>query len=122
MDDELNAMEVLAMASLTIPDLASGFVGTVVLDISDFTDPNDLLKEIHEGQMALARNGWTRSIEDAKNMPYRKHNVECGAWFKNKADGSGTDWIRCTITTRFGLRASFWNTTHAGEHQLHLGG
>ena len=113
-----NAMEELVKAALTVSDLAGGYQGRVELDESYYDDLQDLLKEIYDGQIALAEHGWTRDKKAAELMPYQKHNVECGAWFKNKADGSGTDWMRCTITTRFGLRAVFWNTVDPGEHQL----
>jgi len=115
-----NEMEVLARAALTVSDLVGGYQGRIVLDESDYDNPRDLMNEIYAGQLALALNGWTRSLSDAATMPYAKHNVECGAWFKNREDGSGTDWMRCAITTRFGLRAVFWNTVDPGETQTKL--
>jgi hypothetical protein len=113
-------MEALARASLMIRDLAKGIKGEVVMDIDQYDSPRQLLAEIHEGQRELAMNGWTRSLSDAVLMPYNQNNVECGAWFRNrKLNGEWrTDWIRCTITTRFGLRAVFWNVDHLGEHQI----
>lgn len=118
MSDLLNAMEELARASLTIPDLVRGFEGRVVLDISDFDSPAELVQEIHEGQVCLAQNGWIRCKEAEALMPYAQHNVECGAWFKDDHEKRETKWIRCTITTRFGLRAVFWNTVDPGERLI----
>jgi hypothetical protein len=119
--DLLNAMEELAKMSLFVRDLAEGITGEVLMDISDYDSPQELLNEIHEAQFDLAQRGWSRCKDSAVLMPYNQRNVECGAWFKNKPDGDGTDWIRCTITTRFGLRARFWNVIHLGEHQVKTG-
>ena len=118
--DVLNAMEELAKASLFVRDLANGIVGEVVMDQSDYDTPAEIVEEIHQAQLDLHALGWHRCKDAAVLMPYNHNNVECGAWFKNKPDGSGTDWIRCTITTRFGLRAVFWNVVNPGEHQVKL--
>lgn len=117
-DDFLNAMEELARASLTIPNLVDGYEGRVVLDIDDFDSAEELVAEIHEAQVYMAERGWSRCKEAEKLMPYAKHNVECGAWFKDDHEKRETKWIRCTITTRFGLRAVFWNTVDPGERLI----
>lgn len=119
MSDYTNAMEELARASLTIPDLVDGYEGRVELDISDFDSAEELVAEIHEAQVYMAAKGWIRSRELERLMPYAQHNVECGAWFKDDHEKRKTNWIRCTITTRFGLRAVFWNTIDPGERMAH---
>ena len=116
---DLNAMEELARASLTIQNLVDGYEGRVVLEIEDFDSAQELIAEVHEAQVYMAMNGWTRCPEFERTMPYRKHNVECGAWFKDDHETETTKWIRCTITVRFGLRAVFWNTIDPGERMAH---
>ena len=119
MSDYTNAMEELARASLTIQNLVDGYEGRVELDISDFDSAEELVVEIHEAQVYMAQTGWTRCPEVERLMPYAQHNVECGAWFKDDHEKRETNWIRCTVTTRFGLRAIFWNTIDPGERLAH---
>jgi hypothetical protein len=117
-DNYKNAMEELARASLTIPDLTKGFVGRVELDISDFDSSEELVAEIHEGQVAMRLAGYRRCPAAERIMPYHQHNIECGAWFKDDHEKKQTDWIRCTISTRFGILATFWNTIDPGERMI----
>jgi hypothetical protein len=122
--DYKNAMEELARASLCIRDLADGIVGTVLIEADAFAGAPSgedveshrlALEEIYEGQADLALRGWTRAPEFlTKRMWMPNHNVERAAWFKDDHEKKETKWITCSITTRFGLRATFTNEPDPG--------
>ena len=124
--EQLNAMEELAMACLTVRDLAEELTqGRVLIEAPAFVVPTQedveahklALQEIRQAQMDLYELGWHRCMDAAVLMPYQKHNIECAAWFKNFPEEDRTAWIRCTIATRFGLRCTFWNVIDPGEVQ-----
>ena len=126
-DNYTNAMEELARASMMIRDLAKGIVGQVLIEAPAFVVPTEedfeehrlAVEEIHQGQRDMARLGWHRAPDAyAKLIQGRNHNTSTACWFKNDHEKKETLWIKCRITTRFGLRALFWNTIDPGERMV----
>jgi len=128
MSDWASEMEALARASLMIRDLAKGIKGTVLIEAPAFVgvpSPEDIegheraVAEIHQGQLDMAAAGWHRAPDFLiEHMWVPHHNVERAAWFKDDHEKKQTDWIMCSITTRFGLRAVFTSEEDYGTRTL----
>lgn len=111
MNDELNEMEVLAMAALYIPELARGVSGVVDIEMDGMTCVEDFKRtrdEIFDAQRSLGAAGWVRNryLEDL--APYDRHNIDV-AVYERKFD-SKMRWIVVTAASRFGLSATFTGT------------
>jgi len=120
-------MEELARASMLIRDLAKGIQGEVLIETPAYALPGEedveehrlALEEIHQGQVDMKLLGWVRApqiLVDRMWVPH--HNVIYAAWFRDDHENKRTDWIRCSITSRFGLRARFWNTIDPGDRMI----
>jgi hypothetical protein len=132
MSEELNAMEVLARASMMIRDLADGILGEVVIETSAYDEcspPSEELieemrrakAEIHQGQIDMALRGWHRAPDFLiRRMWVPNHHQERAAWFKDDHEKKKTNWITVLFTFGFGFRAVFTNVLDPGIRMIEM--
>ena len=111
MPDELNEMEVLAMAALYIPELARGVEGEVVIAM-DFNEVEPevfarVRNEIREAQITLYQAGWRQDRSKEKLAPFDFSCADYACYYKRFKPGQRKRWITVAVTFRFGLQAIF---------------
>lgn len=111
---EPNAMEELAKASMTIADLAQGRAGTAYLYAGEDGSNQDVVAQIHAGQVFLYLAGWRQDRE--KERLLNGGHVHEGCVYRKRFPGErATRYISGWVSRRFGVVACFTSTQEQGD-------